>query len=139
MLATGLDGARLARVPARSFWLSVGAVPCPLRPHEAPRPAAYVAAGVHVILYVIFARVGVAITVVSVSVPVPAAMAEVVGAKMATSEDVTVGRLGCDIARVVVRRYYLANLTLAARTVQAMLVVVPLVAAVVTKDNLTAF
>lgn len=39
--------------------------------------------------------------VVSISV----AMTEIVGAKMATPEDVAVGRLGCDIARVIFRRY----------------------------------
>lgn len=65
-------------------------------------------------------------------------MAEIVGAKVATTEDVAVGSLGCDIARVVVRGYYLADLALTARTLQAVLVIVPLVTAVVTKDNLAA-
>jgi hypothetical protein len=63
----------------------------------------YIAAGVHVVLYIIFTRVGVAITVVSVAVAV--AMTEVVRAKMATTQDVAVGRLGCDIAWVVVGGY----------------------------------
>lgn len=35
--------------------------------------------------------------------------------------------------------YYFAYLALAARTLQAMLIVVPLVAAVVTEDNLATF
>lgn len=72
-----------------------------------------------------------------VSISVAMTLAKIVGAKMATPKDVAVGRLGCDIARVVVRRYYFANLALAARTLQAVLVIVPLVAAVVTKDDLT--
>lgn len=61
--------------------------------------------GVHVIIYIIFARVGVAIMVVVVCVAVSVAMAEVVGAKMAAAEDVTVGRLGCDVARIIVGGY----------------------------------
>lgn len=60
-----------------------------------------VAPGSHIILYIIFARIGVAIMVVSVSV----AMTEIVGAKMATAEHVGVGSLGCDIARVVFGGY----------------------------------
>lgn len=40
-----------------------------------------------------------------VSISVAMTMAKIVGAKMATPKDVAVGRLGCDIARVVVRRY----------------------------------
>lgn len=58
-----------------------------------------VATGSHIILYIIFAWIGVAIMVVSVS------MTEIVGAKMATAEDVGVGSLGCDFARVVFGGY----------------------------------
>lgn len=58
-----------------------------------------VATGSHIILYIIFAWIGVAIMVVSVS------MTEIVGAKMATAEDVGVGSLGRDIARVVFGGY----------------------------------
>ena len=65
----------------------------------------YVPPRVHVILYIIFARVGVAIMVVSVAVAVAVAMTEVVAAKVATTEDVAVGRLGCDIAWVVIGGY----------------------------------
>lgn len=60
-----------------------------------------VATGSHIILYIILAWIGVAIMVVSVSMT----MTEIVGAKMATAEDVGVGSLGCDIARVVFWRY----------------------------------
>lgn len=67
----------------------------------------YAATGVHVILYIIFARVGevVMVVVVGVTVGVGVAMAKVVRTKMATAEDVAVGGLGSDIARIVVGGY----------------------------------
>lgn len=72
-------------------------------------------------------------------VSVSEAMTKIRGSKMATSEYVVVWRLRCDIARVIVWGNYLANLALTTRTLQAMLVVVPLVVAVVAKYNLTTF
>lgn len=67
----------------------------------------YAATGVHVILYIIFARVGevVMIVVVGVTVGVGVAVTKIVRTKMATAEDVAVGSLGSDIARIVVGGY----------------------------------
>lgn len=114
-----------------------------------------------VILYIIFAWVGEVVMIVVVDVAV--AMTKVVWTKVATAQDVAVGRLGSDAARIVVGRYLghklawcvpeqgraeeaigmidgdsynLADFAMAAGTLQAVLVVVPLVVAVVAKDNL---
>lgn len=58
---------------------------------------------VHVVLYIILAGVREAIMVVVVGVAV--AMTKVVRTKVVATEDVTVGSLGSDIARVVVGGY----------------------------------
>lgn len=63
----------------------------------------YLAAGIHMIFYIIFAWIGETIVVVIMVMAV--AMAEVVGTKMAAAEDIAVGRLGSDITRVIVWGY----------------------------------
>jgi hypothetical protein len=123
----------------------------------------YIAPRVQSILDIFFARVGVAVVIV--------AMTEVMGAKMISTENAGAGRLGSDIARVVLwgylgeksafpcagartvvgskagpgdaiinrYSYNLAYLALATRTLQAILIIIPLVSAVVAKDDLAAF
>lgn len=63
----------------------------------------YAATGVHVVLYIVLAGVREAIMVMVVGVAV--AMTEVVRTKVVATQDVAVGRLGSDIARVVVGGY----------------------------------
>lgn len=63
----------------------------------------YAASGVHIVLYIILAGVGEAIMVVVVGVAM--AMTEVVRTEVVTTQDVAVGRLGSDVARVVVGGY----------------------------------
>lgn len=65
----------------------------------------YAATRVQIILYIIFAWVGkvIVVVVVGVAVAMAVTMTEVVGTKVATAEDIAVGRLGSDIARIVVR------------------------------------
>lgn len=103
LLATGVDWSRVTVVPTRGILLSVGAAIRPLRPHEASRPTMYAATGVHIVFYIILAGVREAIMVVVVGVAV--ATTEVVRTKVVTAQDVAVGRLGSDIARVVVGGY----------------------------------
>lgn len=72
---------------------------------------------------------------VAVAVAVTVVMTKVMGTKVTATEYIAVGRLGCDIARIVISGYYLADIAMTVRTLQAVLVVVPLVVAVVAKDN----
>lgn len=67
----------------------------------------YVATGVHIVLYIIFAwvREVIMVVVVGVAVAMAVIMTKVVGTKVTTAEDIAVGRLGCDIARIVVGGY----------------------------------
>lgn len=63
----------------------------------------YATAWVHIVLYIILAGVGEAIMVVVVGVAM--AMTEVVRTEVVTAQDVAVGRLGSDVARIVVGGY----------------------------------
>lgn len=65
------------------------------------------AVGVHIVLYIVLAWVGEVIMIVGVAVAVAvvAIMAEVADNSMAIAEHVAIGRLGSDVARVIIGRY----------------------------------
>lgn len=67
----------------------------------------YVATGVHIVLYIIFAwiREVVMVVDVAVAVAVTVVMTKVMGTKVTATEYIAVGRLGCDIARIVISGY----------------------------------